>query len=59
MLTGDIGNVDVSYSVRSRDTDAAYARYILSQGPASLQTPTYKAPTKKIQLNDAFDFLDI
>lgn len=31
MLTSDIGDVDVSYSVRSRDTGAANARDTMSK----------------------------
>lgn len=59
MRTSDISEVDISYSVRSRDTGTAYARVIMSRSPGPFQVPTYKAPSKKMPLNDAFDFLDI
>lgn len=60
MLTSDVGNVDISYSVRSRDAGAADAIFQMSQSLSLLfQGCTYKAPNKKIPVNDAFDFLDI
>lgn len=59
LLTSNIGNVDIGYSVRSRDTGAADARNTMSNRPSRVQILTYKAPNKKIPLNDTFDFLDI